>query len=97
MNAVVKEMRAQIGVLAVPGELAPRAAADLVEAGVRAILNFTAATVGPLRGVTVKTVDLTLFLESLSFQLATGIPAEPDAKVPPRPVRSPLVAESVRG
>jgi NADH/NAD ratio-sensing transcriptional regulator Rex len=39
-------------------------------AGVRAILNFAPVTVPALPGVLVKNLDLTFFLENLSFQIA---------------------------
>ncbi len=63
------ELGAEIGVLAVPPESAEGAARALAEAGVRGILNFAPATVGPFAGTTVKNVDLTLSLETLAIQL----------------------------
>lgn len=62
---------AEIGVIAVPAEPAPGAAVLLVTGGVQAILNFAPASIGPFPGVSVKNIDLTLFLENLSFQLRT--------------------------
>ena len=63
------EAKVEIGVVAVPAEFALASANLLVSGGVRALLNFAAATVGPFPGVPVKNVDMTLFLENLSFQL----------------------------
>jgi len=53
----------------VPPESAEAAGRALAEAGVRGILNFAPATVGPFAGTTVKNVDLTLSLETLAIQL----------------------------
>jgi len=64
-----REMGAEIGVLAVPAESVPVAAAALSDGGVKAILNFAAANAPPVPGIVVKNLDLTLFLENLSFQL----------------------------
>jgi len=61
---------AEIGVLAVPADAVASVALLLRDAGVRAILNFAPITLAPLPDVVVKNVDLTLFLENLSFQLA---------------------------
>jgi redox-sensing transcriptional repressor len=68
----VAELGAEIGVLAVPGEGADAAARALSAAGVLGILNFAQASLGPLPGVTVKNVDLTLSLETLAIQLAAS-------------------------
>lgn len=69
LRASVEELGAEIGVLAVPPESAEAAGRALAEAGVRGILNFAPATVGPFAGTTVKNVDLTLSLETLAIQL----------------------------
>jgi redox-sensing transcriptional repressor len=72
LRETVSELGAEIGVLAVPADSAARAATALVEAGVRGILNFAPAAIGPVPGATVRTVDLTLFLETLAIQLAAN-------------------------
>ena len=72
LGAVVKESGAEIGVVAVPVEHAVQTAFLLARAGVKAILNFAPVAVPPIPGVIVKNVDLTFFLESLSFRLARG-------------------------
>ena len=68
----VAELGADIGVVAVPVETADRAARALAAAGVRGILNFAPARVGPYAGTTVKNVDLTLSLETLAIQISAG-------------------------
>lgn len=70
----VRRVGAQIGILAVPADSAAGAARALVDAGVPALLNFAPSAVGPFTGVVVKNVDLTLFLEGLSYHL-TRLPA----------------------
>lgn len=65
----VPRLGAEIGVVAVPAEAAARTVDALARAGVKAMLSFAPTPIVPPPGVTVKTVDLTLFLESLSFQL----------------------------
>jgi redox-sensing transcriptional repressor len=66
----VKELRIEIGILAVPAEAAIPLAQRLAGASVGALLNFAPVTVPALPGILVKNVDLTFFLENLSFQLA---------------------------
>jgi redox-sensing transcriptional repressor len=68
-EAVMRE-EAEVAVLAVPADAVPSVALLLKEAGIRAILNFAPVTLAPFPDVVVKNVDLTLFLENLSFQLA---------------------------
>jgi redox-sensing transcriptional repressor len=70
LESSVKELRIEIGILAVPSEEAPALAGRLAAAGVPAVLNFSPVTIPALPGVLVKNVDLTFFLENLSFQLA---------------------------
>ena len=66
----VAELRLEIGVLAVPPEGALRLAERMAAAGVGALLNFAPVSIPALPGLLVRNVDLTFFLESLSFQLA---------------------------
>ena len=68
----VAELGAEIGVVAVPAESAAEAARTLVGAGIRGILNFAGASVGPFAGIPVKNVDLTLSLETLAVQLSAA-------------------------
>lgn len=70
LAATVEELKIEIGVLAVPGEGALEVARLLTGAGVRAILNFAPVSVPEAEGRFVRNVDLTFFLENLSFQLA---------------------------
>jgi redox-sensing transcriptional repressor len=61
-----------IAVVAVPGEAAQTAMNAIVAAGVRAILNFSPGAFKVPRGVKLKSMDLTVSLESLSFFLVQG-------------------------
>ncbi len=63
-------LKTDIGVLAVPAEVALEVARLLAAANVPALLNFAPVSVPPLEGTFVRNVDLTFFLENLSFQLA---------------------------
>src|SRR3954464_10251970 len=61
-----------IAVIAVPADAAQAALNAAVAAGVRAILNFSPGAIKVPRGVKVKSMDLTVSLEGLSFFLVQG-------------------------
>ena len=61
-----------IAVIAVPGEAAQAAINAAVAAGIRAILNFSPGAFKVPRGVKLKSMDLTVSLEGLSFFLVQG-------------------------
>ncbi len=69
---VVKREGIGIVVIAVPANSAQHVVSTVVGAGIKAILNFSPGTVKVPRGVKLKSVDLTVSLESLSFFLAQG-------------------------
>jgi len=56
-----------IGVIATPSEGAQQACDDLVEAGVRSVLNFAPAVLAVPDGVVVRKVDLSTELQILAF------------------------------
>ena len=68
----VKKDHVDIAVVAVPAESAQGVVNAAVQAGIRAILNFSPGTLKVPPGVKLKNVDLTVSLESLSFFLARG-------------------------
>ena len=70
LRRIVRQERVSIGVIAVPAAVAQQVVNLVVASGIRAILNFSpgALTVPP--DVKLKSVDLTVSLESLSFFLA---------------------------
>ena len=67
-----KRDHVDIAVVAVPAESAQGVVNTAVQAGIRAILNFSPGTLKVPPGVKLKNVDLTVSLESLSFYLARG-------------------------
>ena len=69
---VVMRERIDIAVVAVPAESAQSVVNIAVQAGIRAILNFSPGALKVPPGVKLKHVDLTVSLESLSFFLARG-------------------------
>lgn len=62
-----RQLRASIGLIAVPGPGAQEVADTLVESGIRAMLNFAPAVVTVPPGVALRNVDLTRELEILSY------------------------------
>jgi redox-sensing transcriptional repressor len=61
-----------IGVIAVPAPSAQRVVDLVVGSGIKAVLNFSPGTLQVPPDVKLKSVDLTVSLESLSFYLARG-------------------------
>ncbi len=76
LKRVVRKDRIDIAVIAVPAESAQPVLELVVGAGIKAVLNFSPGALKTPAGVKVKSVDLTVSLESLSFYLAQGI--DPD-------------------
>ena len=64
----------EIGVIATPIQAAQEVADALVAAGVRGILNFAPRKLFVPAHVTLRTVDMTMEFESLSFALSQGRP-----------------------
>lgn len=69
---LVKHAHIRIAVIAVPAGVAQSVVNTAVAAGIKAILNFSPGTLNVPPGVKLKSVDLTVSLESLSFFLAQG-------------------------
>ena len=76
LRRIGRRQRIDIAMIAVPAESAQLVLDQVAEAGVKAVLNFSPGTLKPPAGVKLKSVDLTVSLESLSFFLAQGIDAE---------------------
>jgi redox-sensing transcriptional repressor len=68
---VVREHNVHLAILAVPASAAQEAADCALKAGVRGILNFAPVTLQGL-SCAMASVDLTVHLEQLSFQLGGG-------------------------
>jgi redox-sensing transcriptional repressor len=69
---VVKREGIQVAVIAVPAAASQQVINIVVGAGIKAILNFSPGAIKVPRGVKLKSMDLTVSLESLSFFLAQG-------------------------
>lgn len=72
LKRVVRHERISIAVIAVPAAAAQHVVDLVVAAGIKAVLNFSPGTLTVPEGVKLKSVDLTVSLESLSFFLARG-------------------------
>ncbi len=68
----VRRARIRIAVIAVPAESAQAVVNTVVGSGIKAVLNFSPGTLEVPADVKLKSVDLTVSLESLSFFLAQG-------------------------
>lgn len=69
----VRERRIEIGVIATPGEAAQDVADRLVAAGVQGILNFAPRRLTVPPSVCVGSVDLTVALEQLAFDISIRV------------------------
>ena len=69
MRDVVRRNNVEIGIVAVIADSAQDVYDALADAGVRAVLNFAPTQIKLREGVKVKSVDLRINLESLSFHL----------------------------
>ena len=72
LRTVVRRERITIAVIAVPAEAAQTVVNAVVSAGIKAVLNFSPGALQVPPDVKLKSVDLTVSLESLSFFLAQG-------------------------
>jgi redox-sensing transcriptional repressor len=76
LKRIVRRDSIRIGVIAVPASAAQNVLGLVVAAGIKAVLNFSPGTLAVPPDVKMKSVDLTVSLESLSFFLAQGDPSE---------------------
>jgi redox-sensing transcriptional repressor len=74
MERVVKENNIEIGVIATPANKAQAVAQSLIEAGVKAILNFAPTQLQVIEGMAVENVDFTVKLDNLAYNLTLGNP-----------------------
>ena len=70
LKRIAKRERITIAVVAVPAPTAQTVVNAVVAADIKAILNFSPGALAVPSGVKLKSVDLTVSLESLSFYLA---------------------------
>jgi len=72
LEEVIQQFGAQIGIITVPANAAQEVGERLVDAGVRAILNFSPYVLNLPEGIIVRHVDFSLHLETLTFNLVLG-------------------------
>ena len=71
LRKVTRRENITIAVIAVPAASAQQVVKTVVRAGIKAVLNFSPGTLRVQDDVKLKSVDLTVSLESLSFYLAS--------------------------
>lgn len=71
LGDIVQANNVEIGIIAVPGESAQTVYDSLVDAGICAVLNFAPVQLRVRPGAKVRSVDLRINLESLSYYLKT--------------------------
>jgi len=76
LRKIVRRDSIRIAVIAVPASAAQNVLGLVVASGIKAVLNFSPGTLAVPPEVKMKSVDLTVSLESLSFFLAQGEPDE---------------------
>lgn len=69
MPEIIKENNVKIGVITVPGEHAQDVANTLIDNGITALLNFAPKVLNTPDDVIVRTVDLSVNLEILTFNM----------------------------
>tara|TARA_B100001123_G_scaffold371303_2_gene434381 strand:+ start:712 stop:1353 length:642 start_codon:yes stop_codon:yes gene_type:complete len=74
LKRVARREGITIAVIAVPAGVAQTVVNTVVEASIKAVLNFSPGSLRVPRDVKLKSVDFTVSLESLSFHLARGEP-----------------------
>ncbi len=74
ITEVVEQMGIRIGIIAVPASAAQGVADQLIEAGVRAILNYAPVVLRVPSNVWTREIDPTSALQSLTYYLAVTVP-----------------------
>lgn len=69
LQQFVRRESVEIGIIAVPADVAQNVYDALVDAGINAVLNFAPVQIRLREGVKIKSVDLRISLETLSFHL----------------------------
>ena len=72
LERLVRQHEINIGIIAVPTDVAQPVCDQFVEAGVRAIVNFAPARLEVPATVRLRSVDLAIELEALAFYLGNG-------------------------
>jgi redox-sensing transcriptional repressor len=69
MAEIVRQQSVRLAILAVPADNAQDVADQLIEAGVRGLLNFAPVSLAVPRHAALQTVDMAVQLEQLAFQV----------------------------
>ena len=72
LGEIARQRTVEIGVITTPAAAAQQVCDEMVRGGIRSILNFAPVQVRAPESVRVKTVDLKIHLEELSFYLTHG-------------------------
>ncbi len=72
LDKVIREQTIEIGVIATPANKAQDVAQRLIDAGVKAILNFAPTQLQVVEGMAVENVDFTVKLDNLAYHLTMG-------------------------
>jgi redox-sensing transcriptional repressor len=80
LPALVRERNILIGIVAVPAPAAQEVATALIAAGVKGILNFAPVRLDVQDQVSVVSVDFSLSLEQLAFQVSLGLAGSLDER-----------------
>ncbi|MGI8543054.1 MAG: redox-sensing transcriptional repressor Rex [Aridibacter sp.] len=67
---IAKRNKIDVAVIAVPAAFAQNVLEELVDAGIKAVMNFAPTPLKVSKDVKLKTIDLTISLESLSYFLS---------------------------
>ncbi len=71
-SAIIRKLKADIGIIAVPEESCQKVADLMVEAGIRGIINFSPTAIRVDRSIPVKDIDLTIEFLSLYCDARLG-------------------------
>ncbi len=85
--ALVKKDKIEVAVIAVPAPFAQTVLEMVADAGIKAVMNFAPVPLKVSKDVKLKTVDLTISLESLSYFLAGGAQSNGKSANKEKPVR----------
>jgi redox-sensing transcriptional repressor len=72
MKHVVKERRIEVGIITTPASEAQKVADQMIDAGIRGILNFAPAQIHVPEGCIVKNVFFTTSLDNLAYLLSSS-------------------------
>ncbi|MGN6251868.1 MAG: redox-sensing transcriptional repressor Rex [Marmoricola sp.] len=86
LDAIVREHRVAIGVIATPSHAAQHVCDRMVAAGIRSVLNFAPALLTVPDGVVVRKVDLSTELQILAYHEQRKLAGQPVAEPVQQPV-----------